>query len=216
MADLIFTDGTIWSNTKIGMINICLQAIGEAPFPEGTLVADLGDGTDGAIAAHTVERTMIEVQNRGWYFNTDYNFKFIPNSNDFIPLPPNILRIDVGNTYNRHKIIFKSGRMYDVENRTYKFTDSVEADAIWLTDYADLPPAAYLYIALRAARKFQQTVIGSTETHGFTMLDEQDALMNMQREHHQYQDYDLRSSRVSNRNSNAWLKGPLWGAKGRR
>ena len=216
MASIIFTDGTLWARTKIGMINICLQAIGETPFPEGTLVEDLGSGTDGSIASDTVERTMIEVQNRGWYFNTDYNFKLYPDDNSFITVPPNILRIDVGNTYNKHKVILKGNRLYDMENKTFKFDTFVEADVVWLTDYSELPPAAYMYIALRAARKFQQSVIGSTETHNFTMQDEIDSLTNMQREHHQYQDYNLTAERVVNRNSNAWLKGPLWGAKGRR
>jgi len=41
MSDIIFTDGTIWSKSKLGMINDCLLSIGEVPFPEGTLISSL-------------------------------------------------------------------------------------------------------------------------------------------------------------------------------
>jgi hypothetical protein len=205
----IFTDGTLYVSDKLEMINSCLLAIGEMPLLQGTLIEDIQLGSDADIARRIVEETMIEVQNRGWYFNTDYNYELLPVDN-FITMPPNTLRVDFGNT-SRGDYIMVGKRIYDIKDKTFYIKDNkLYADVIWLKDYEELPTAAYAYISLRAARKFQQRVIGSNELAGFTQIDEQDALINMQREHMQYQDYNLREDRMRRRTS-MFLKGNLYG-----
>ena len=201
---IIFTDGTTYSNTKLDMINDCLLAIGEMPYPTGTLITDIQTGEDGDVARRMIEETMVEVQSRGWYFNTDYNYRFKPSDN-FITLPPNVLRVDM---YDK-RYTLRGKRVYDKQDFTYFLEDEVTelfGDIIWLVDYEDLPPNAYNYITMRSARKFQQKVIGSQELANFTQIDEQDALLNMQREHMQYQDYNIRAKELS-RHTNSYLKG---------
>lgn len=208
----IFTDGTLFASNKLEMVNTCLASIGELPFPDGTLVSELQVGTDGDAARRQVEITMVEIQNIGWYFNTDIRYPLVPDVDDFITVSPNTLRVDVGR-YDGNKInryILKAKRLYDRTNFTFKIFEQVKVDIVWLTDYELLPPAAFRYIALRAARKFQQGVVGSTELDGFTVRDEADALINMQREHLQYQDYNIRPDRM-NRNTNGFLRGVLHG-----
>ena len=215
MSQTIFQDGTLYTKSHLDMINQCLLAIGEAPFPSGTLVSSLQLGTDGETASRLVKTTMVEVQTRGWYFNTDYNFDVFVDQNNFITLPPNTLRVDFGTTGNQY--IMRNGKVYDMLNQTYAISVSpLELDAVWLVDYENLPPEAYEYIALRAARKFQQKVIGSTETAKFTMLDESDALNNLMRLQLQTNDYNLQNSRVSTRVHNGYLIGGLYSSKGRR
>jgi len=197
------------------MINQCLLAIGESPYPTGTIPSSLQLGTDGETASRVVKTTMVEVQARGWYFNTDYNFRAYVDQNSFITMPPNTLRVDFGKEGNRY--ILKNGRIYDMKRQTYLIdTNILEFDAIWLVDYEELPPEAYEYIALRAARKFQQKVIGSTETAKFAMLDEADALNNIMRMQLQVNDYNLQNSRVSTRVHNGYLVAGLYSNKGRR
>lgn len=197
----IYTDGSVYASNKLGLVNMCLLAIGEKPLPEGTLLEELQAGTDGAIAKDIVPQVLQEVCSRGWFFNTDYNYKFIPDSNGYIVAPPNLLRIDVGRTVNRQNVIIKNNKFYDRTTQSYIFSEPVYADAYWLVDYEDLPVAAYEYIGLRSARKFQQTVIGSTSLAQYTAIDEQEALINMKREHARYQDYNM-LSRVVRRNVN--------------
>ncbi len=213
---VVFSDGTVWAKSKIDMINDCLLSIGETPFLEGTIVNELPIGTDGETAKRLVETTMIDVQTRGWYFNTDYYFKLVPDQDDFITMPPNTLRVDFGNTEFRHQYTIKNGSIYDYVNQTYKIYTILTADVIWLVDYVDLPPEAYSYISLRAARKFQQKVIGSVETDTFTVRDESDALINMQRRQLQSQDYVIRNNRVSTRIHNGYLYEALYGNTSRR
>jgi hypothetical protein len=187
----ILTDTTFYTQTKIQMINQCLLAIGEVVLPEGTLIEDLPIGTDARTAEFYVVKNMKRVQNKGWFYNTDYNFRFIPDADNFITAPANLLRLDPGLTSHRQNVIKKGARLYDRVNQTYKFEDDVYAQAIWLVDYAELPVTAFDYIALRAARQFQQSVVGSTELQGFTEQDELDALADMQREQLQYNDYSM-------------------------
>ena len=216
MSTTIFSDGTIWSKSKLDLINTCLLAIGETPFIEGTLVSSLLIGTDGETAKRIVETTMIEVQSRGWYFNIDYNFKLIPDTSGFITMPPNTLRVDFGNAEDKHRYVIKNGSIYDYMRQTFIIEDILTADVIWLHDYSDLPPEAYEYIGLRAARKFQQKVIGATETDAFTVRDEADALSNLQRRQLQSQDYKILNDRVSTRIHNGYLQRALYGNTARR
>jgi len=187
----ILTDTTFYTQTKIQMINQCLLAIGEVVLPEGTLIEDLPIGTDARTAEFYVVKNMKRVQNRGWFFNTDLQFKFVPDSDKFITAPANLLRLDAGLTTNRSRVIKKGARVYDLEKQSYKFDDDVYADAIWIVDYSELPVSAFDYIALRSARQFQQSVVGSIELSGFTEQDELDALSDMQREHLQYRDFSM-------------------------
>jgi len=216
MAEVIFQNGAIFAASELNMINDSLLSIGESPFLEGTIVEALTIGTDGETAKRLVRTTMIEVQSRGWYFNTDYYFKLYPDTEGFITMPPNTLRVDFGNGEDKHQYVVKNGQVYDYLNHTFKITKVLEADVVWLVDYSELPPEAYAYISLRAARKFQQKVIGAAELDAFTVRDETDALVNMQRRQLQSQDYSITNSRVATRTHNGYLTKALWGNKNRR
>lgn len=196
----IFTDGSLYARNKLGMVNICLKAIGEAPLPNETVLESVVVGTDAFVAKDIVHETMLEVQSRGWFFNTERDYELIPDSNGFIAVPLNVLRIDqnTGDT----SIIIKNGRLYDRSTKSFKFTGSVTLDIIFLIDYENLPINAYQYIAYRAARKFQEAVVGSDTLSKYAMQNEADAYINLNREHLQYNDYSMFETRITNRRSN--------------
>jgi len=216
MSDIIFQDGTLYAKSKLDMINVCLLGIGEVPLIEGTIVQTLQIGTDADTAGRLVERTMVDVQTTGWYFNTDYNFRLVPDVLNFITMPPNTLRVDFGNAEDRHQYTIKNGKIYDYLNQTFIITKPLIADVVWLYDYNDLPPEAYSYIALRAARRLQATVVGSTETDGFTKAEELQALISLQRRQLQSQDYQILNSRVSTRTHSGYLIKGLYRTANRR
>ena len=209
----IFQDGTIYSKTKINMMNKCLLAIGEVPLPEGVLVDSLELGTDGDTARRIVEETMVEVQSIGWYFNLDYNFKLYKDVQDNIVLPPNLLRID---NMKSNRYMEKNGRIYDNEKHTYIIEPKyLEFDIVWLVDYPTLPAEAYEYIGARASRKFQEYVVGAPDLTSTTSLAEQETYVRMQRRQLQSRAYNIQNSRVSTRTHNGYLRGSLYGNKGR-
>ena len=222
----LFSNATLYRKSELDVINECLMAIGEVPYPEGTLPDLIQIGTDGDIARRIIATTMLEVQSRGWFFNTDYSMVLIPDSGvglgsgvdgGFITVPPNMLRIDTGNQADmRNRYIIKDNMIYDLLEQDYVQNRSIVVDVVWLVDYELLPIEAYLYIAMRSARKFQQRVIGSIDLNSLTMMDEQDAYNNLLRLQMQVQDYNIQNPVVSNRLHNGNIKMGLYLNKGRR
>lgn len=216
MADTVFSNGTIYAKSELSMINECLLTIGEAPLIDDTIVDLIPVGTDGDIARRVIQGVMLDVQSRGWYFNTDYDMELLADSDGIISTPPNVLKLDFGNTGYKHKYTLKNGKVYDMEEKTYYIGKDLAADVVWLIDYADLPYEAYEYISSRASRKFQQRVIGAQETDQYAARDEQDSYVQLQRVQMQMQDYNIQNSRVSTRIHNGYLVASLYGNKTRR
>jgi hypothetical protein len=187
------------NQNKLGLVNRCLQAIGEAPLPQGTIPSELPLGSDAYVASSIVEDVWIEMQNMGWWFNTDYNFKLYPDQQNIISFPASVLRID-GGRYNNY--IKREGLLYDRTTQSFLFDSPVEVTIIWAASFSSLPVSAYEYIASRASRKFHQKVIGSQEQAQMLLIEEQEALINLQRENTQYQDFNLIESQVSDRWAN--------------
>lgn len=196
----IFTDGSLYARNKLGMVNICLSAIGEAPLPTDTILEELPVGTDAYVAKDIVHETMLEVQSRGWFFNTEDDYELIPDSSGNIGIPINVLRVDENTGVG--SVIIKNGRLYNRSTKSFIFEASVTTRVIFLSDYENLPINAYQYIAYRAARKFQQRVVGADSLGKSTQLDETDALINLQREDMQYNDYSMMETRITNRRLN--------------
>lgn len=206
MAVEILTDGSLYANNKLGMVNQCLLAIGEVPLADGTVLENLQPGTDGAIARDIVASTVVDIMSQGWFFNTDTEFKLHPDVDGFITVPPNVIRIDGGYYNERGRYILRGHRVYDTKEHQYKFDSYITVDIVYIIAYENMPQSAYRYMALRAARQFQETVVGSGVLYQFTVNAEAEALANMQREHLQYTDYNVLSKRVALAYTN-----PRWG-----
>lgn len=184
---------------KLGLVNRCLQAIGEAPLPLGTIPSEFPLGSDSQVSSSIVDDTWLAELSKGWWFNTDINFNLYPDSEGFISLPETILRIDGGRYQN---VIIRNGMLYDRVLKSFKFDETVVLDIVWATSYSDLPISMYEYLASKAARKFYQRVIGSPAEGGALVQDELDTLVTLQREHNTYIDPSLIESQVSFRWTN--------------
>ena len=206
----------MYPSTRFEMVNRCLISIGETPLPSELILEQAQIGTDIDIAVRTVDETMVEVQSRGWYFNTDYSFPLLPNSEGFITLAPNALRVDFGNTEFADRYIQRNQGIYDLRHQTYKINRKLFADIIWLVDWEYLPPEAYEYIATRSSRKFQGRTIGANEPATQLVKEEADALANLERRQLQVQDYTLANPKVTTRVHNGYLKSGMYRADARR
>ena len=205
------------NKSLMDMINKCLLAIGEIPYPDTFDTREFQMGTDAETARRLVEDNMLGIQSQGWFFNTDYNLELVPDAiSKEIIIDPNIVRLDFGITENNRYNVVRN-KVYDYKNKTTQIeADKIIADAVSIVDYDELPIEAYLYIAFKSARMFQQKVIGSLETDSFTMRDEIQALSDLQRLQLQSQDYILSNQKASTRTHNGYLVSGLYGSKGRR
>ena len=156
---------------ELPAINQILSSCGQAPVT--TLDTT---NPDVAIAYDTLLQVSREVQAEGWTFNKEYHYEMTPDTDDFILIPNNILQIKLTeNSANMDKsAIRRSGKLYDRQNHTYKWTDeTVECDIVWEFDWVDLPQPIQDFITARAATLVSQRIVGDTEQ--YQMLQQQEA-----------------------------------------
>lgn len=168
------------ATTKLNLVNLMLASIGEAP------VNALSSGlTDAELAETIIGRVDREMQSEGWWFNTDFNKKFVPDdSTKQIILPVNTLKIDCVGTSSHLRFIQRrtkegKNKIYDPFNHTFNVGDnhtSVHLDVVTQEEFDSLPEVAKRYIGIKSSRRFTQQVVGNPQLYGFEKEDEASAL----------------------------------------
>jgi len=163
------------ATTKLDLVNLMLASIGESP------VSALSSGlTDAELAETIIGRIDRETQSEGWWFNTDYNKKFVPDGESKqVVLPLNTLKIDcVGTSSHLRMIQRKVGtvnKLYDPYNHTFDVGDnhtSIYIDIVTQEEFENLPESAKRYIGIKSSRRFSQQVIGNAQLYGYEKEDE--------------------------------------------
>lgn len=159
--------------TRLQAVNTMLSTIGEAPV--NTLTGTVG--VDVATAERVLDETSLEVQSMGWHFNTVPEVELTPDSSTkLITVAPNVVRIDVESSAT-HDLVLRGDTLFDRKNNTNQFDESIKkVTVVTALDFQDMPQLARHYITIRAARIFQDRVVGSEKHHTFTLRDEMMAL----------------------------------------
>lgn len=157
------------ATTELEAVNIMLTNIGESPVNS----LEDQDVVDAGIARTILSSVNREVQSRGWWFNTDLDREFTPTVSKRIQLPQNTLRVDTTATDRREKNYIQRGRfLYDRVNHTYDIEEKAIVTIVVGLDFEDLPESARRYITLRAARIFQERMLGTPTVSSFNEKDE--------------------------------------------
>ena len=142
MADLIKT-------TELDAVNEMLGTIGLTPVNSLSIpIADV------SIATNILHTTSRKVQKRGWYFNTDEDYSLPIDVNNEIVIPTNALSVDPSDRYLN--VTVRAGKLYDKDDHTYTFDESIDCDIVWFLPFEELPESAREYIYTKAARQFQK------------------------------------------------------------
>jgi hypothetical protein len=156
--------------TELEAVNIMLSTIGESPI--SSLSADQST-VDVGIAQSVLREVSVQVQEEGWQFNTEINWVMSPvQGTGEIQIPLNCIQIDTVGPDVMVDVAMRGQRLYDRLNHTFAFTKSLTVDMIILLEFTEMPQAARHYITVRAARVFQQRVVGSDTLGSFTEKDE--------------------------------------------
>ena len=143
---------------ELPAINQILTSCGQAP------VTTLDQtNPEVAIAYDTLLQVSREVQSEGWTFNKEYHYEFNKDVNDEILIPNNVIQIKLTeNAQNSpYHAIRRSGKLYDRQNHTYKWTYSpIECDVVWEFDFIDLPEPIQNYIKARASTIVSGRIVG--------------------------------------------------------
>jgi hypothetical protein len=153
-----------------------------------------------AIAMQVLDEVSLNIQSRGWHFNTeeDVTLTADPITSEVV-VASNVLLVDVDYPNNDGlDITLRGNKLYNRKTNSFQFTGPVEkVRLIRALEWDDLPQAARHYITIRAARIFQDRVVGSEKHHGFTQQDELIALSNLKKyegevaDHSIFDNYDV-------------------------
>ena len=167
------------SLTKLEAVNIVLDAIGESP------VSSLTSGLPDAEAAEAkVDEVRVEILSRGWHQNMEKSVKLKRDANNNILLSNTYLRVDTTGADKdlnvTQRVTGGKRLLFDVVKRTFVFERDVEADVIVDIPFDELTIELQNYIAARAARKFQESALGSASLDAFTVRAEAEAWAGLQ------------------------------------
>lgn len=154
--------------TELDAINILLAAIGTSPVNNIVTV-----NTDAVMAKNYIHNALKEIQTEKWYFNTEDNYQLIPDINNEIHLADNIINIDsIGRFGENTNLIPRGKKLYDRLNHTYKIQNPITANIILCLEFDELPETAIQYIIAKAARKYQEELLGDPSLRTWTKEDE--------------------------------------------
>jgi hypothetical protein len=161
--------------TKLQAINTMLSTIGEPPI--NSLTAQRADSV---IALNILDETSREVLSYGWHFNTEEDVQMVPDTSDgSIYIADTIVKVDVTADNYNYDIVIRGNRLYNRKTNSFVFLEPIKVIQVKLMDFDEMPEAAKRYITIRAARVFQDRMVGSEKIHGFTIQDEVQALARM-------------------------------------
>lgn len=160
---------TLTATTELEAVNALLAAIGEAA------VSSLETATTVEVtqAKNLLSNVNRELQQRGWHFNTEWDVVLTRDGDNRIPLATNIMSV-----HQPGKLMTIRGRsgspfVYDLDNNTFTWSGSLtNAITISLLDFVDTPQTFRNYVVTRAARIFQEEVIGQVSAEAVNRQEE--------------------------------------------
>lgn len=168
--------------TKLQAVNHLLSTIHEAPV--NSLETALPDEASRALT--TIDAVSLEVQIRGWKFNTDKNVTLArATPGNTITLPTDVLKAVLNERYRRRGTDFtvRGTQIYDRENRTYALSENVLVDRlVYQLDWEELPTTAQLYIMYKAARVFSANEVSAMESKQNATVEETQAWNELKRD----------------------------------
>jgi len=183
--------------TKLEAVNSMLSTIGEAP---------VNSLTSGLVDAETAETILNEVsrsvQASGWNFNSEPDYTVAANISGEVRLPTEVIRADLADSEtkfrsNKNEYVQRGNKMYDKIKHTYDIGAPLTLDVVVLLNYELCPEVARRYISVKAARIFQERVVGSDTLSAMNRNDEQEALFalrEMEGDNGDYNIFDDRST----------------------
>ena len=176
---------------ELTAVNTILSNLGEEPV--NSLTGD--NPLDAAQALGVLREVNLEVQKRGWYFNTEVHL-LNPDTSGYIFVPKNSLQVRTVDEDRGTLVVQRGDKLYNMTPRHhgFKFSKGLNLQIILGIHFDDLPQTARSYIALRAARVFQIRQLGDEMNSRDDTADEKMAMAELHQEQLRAAPYSLRDS----------------------
>ena len=151
---------TFDTETELSAVNSILGSIGQAPVQTLEFT-----NPEISFIYQVLMECSVDVQAEGWVFNREQNYTLVPDSNGWIQLPENILRMDVsdGQIWRTTDVVRRNGRLYDKLTHTDVFERPLKLDIVWKFDFEDLPTNFKRYITYKAAGRAATQLVGNPQ-----------------------------------------------------
>ena len=137
---------------------------------------------DVAIALNTLREVSREVQAEGWSYNTEFDYKITPDSNNEIRIADDVLQMDLNQGYPENiekDAVFRGGKLYDKKAHSYTWTaETVYVDIVWYFDWESIPAPIQAHIVARAAAIVSSRIIG--DSNQYQILQQKEAVTRSQ------------------------------------
>jgi hypothetical protein len=138
--------------TLLDAVNMILDSVGLAAIMS-LVPADLDESA--AEAIRQVGWASRSIQNKGWYFNTLDDYVFTPDvTSGEIVVPPNFSAVLRSRCTGYVKFTQRGGRLLDLKNNTFVWTQNVTAKVRQYVEFQDLPEAFRWYITAMAGKEY--------------------------------------------------------------
>lgn len=137
---------TLGPSLEVQAVSELLAAIGEDPVED---LMNLPPSGNTALAALRAQSR--DFQEEGYWFNCETDYEMTPNADGEIIIPDHIISIAGGDDRN---LTERRNKLYDKENKTYKFDGPVECSVILHLPWRELPSAARRLITAHAVELF--------------------------------------------------------------
>ena len=161
--------------TTLDAINEILSMVGVAT------IADLSDPQrqDALQAQQTLDEVLHQVATTRNYYNRYEKVTLTPDASNEIIIADEVFDVELYNDVRQ--VVVKDGKLYDLTNKTYEFTQSVEADITYYLEFEDLPEVIKRYIVQSTARKLYLKLFGPSTHLQVLASEEKMAYDTMQR-----------------------------------
>lgn len=176
--------------TKIDAVNEMLKAVGLQPVNtvENSSILEVN------LALSTLNNTLREVLEIGWWFNREECFEVVPDGSGEILVPTTALRFDPADPSSPLVERYDSGvaKMYDTDEGTFAVTGtSFEFQVTWSFDFEETPQAFRNYVAARATREFAEDHLGTENVKESVRTSEQEKLSMLEDADADHGDYNM-------------------------
>ena len=185
--------------TELDAVNKMLRFVGELPVPTSVIINDLPDGHEAKTALELLEELNRELQETGWWFNTE-TWTY-PQVDGYITLPTTVIAIKSTNT--KDKYLIKDNQVYDIKNQTKLFSTDLELTTIFEISFEEVPATFATLVVYEASKQLHMYLNGDAsiqknlETLAYTQY------LKVQKEHMSNKDYNLVSgTRLIDRDNN--------------
>jgi len=127
---------------------------------------------EATLAQTQLDACVNEIQAEGWNFNTTYDVELALDGDSKVPVPSTAIRV-IPSTSPAY--IQRNDFIYDRENETYVFDNAIKATIVYLLTWDELSYEAQNYMLKKAARRFHEYHVGSSDALRSLVQDEQEA-----------------------------------------